>query len=224
MTKGPIRLAQLVARLVETTTDPEGSSESRGAAGRRTFEVFRAFEGIGPPLTDHAEPSSFRKGRLTLRVRSSAWLTELAMMQSQLVGRLNRALRRPYVEEVRLVLGSPRPRPKPSPPSPVRLSPRQREQVEAWSSSLSNEQVRAAFERAAARSLARGPSDRSPFSGPPGPRVMPAIPLTLREDGPEDDEPDLPPELTYGFGDRWIDRWKLPRRGSGEVEPPDASE
>lgn len=197
MRSGPTRIVAIVARLVEDTTGP---ASGRGAPGRRTFDVFQAFDRIGPPLTEHAEPASFRKGRLTLRVRSSAWLTELAMMQSKLVQRLNGALPRPLVEEVRLVLGSPRVRrPPPTTPS-VTLTPVQQEQVAAWASTLGNETVREAFVRAATTSLASGPAAHRSFSGPPGPRVMPAAPATEDEGGEE-------PELSYGWGDRVVDRW-----------------
>jgi hypothetical protein len=198
----PTHVAELVARLVEAKT-PEGGPR---APGRRTFEVFRAFERIGPPLTDQAEPSAFRRGRLTLRVRSPAWLTELSMMQSQLVARINAHLPKRWVEEVRLVLGSPRPRrtDPPAPPTPLeRLSARQREQVDAWCAHLQNDEVRSAFARAAACSLAGGPPRRWPGEGPPGPRVVALEPS-------EDAEAE--PELRYGYGDRQTDRWTLRRR------------
>lgn len=201
MKKRPVRLAELVARVVGATTEGGGG---RGAPGRRTFEVFRAFEQIGPPLTDHAEPSAFRKGRLTLRVRSPAWMTELSMMEGEIVQRVNRGLAKPLVVEVRLRLGTPGPRRAPRPPpAPPRLSPRQADQVAAWCAGLRNDAVRAAFEGAARRSLAAGPVGTPPAPGPAGPRVMP-VPAWV-------DPRDFEPTLTYGYGDREFDRWTMKR-------------
>lgn len=200
--KRPLRVAELVARIIQYTTAPNSRGSMR-ASGRRTLEVFQAFDAIGPPLTDHAQPSSFRKGRLTLRVNSSAWLTELSMMHGQIVERLNARLDKPWVEEVRLIMGSPQPRrgASSSPQRAPALNPVQQEKVSAWSSSLADDRVRAAFEKAATRSLAEGPSGPPPLVGPPGPRVMPPT---------DHDEPDpLEAELSYGYGERKIDRWKL---------------
>lgn len=202
--KAPLPLAELVARLVEKTTS---AGDGRPRVGRRTFDVFRAFDRIGPPLTDQAEPTSFRRGRLTLRVHSSAWLTELSLMERDLLERLNGALPRPIVEEVRLVLGAPRPRRKRIPPP--RLSPRQAEQVERWGSGLRDEKVRAAFEKAAATSLRRGPAPGTPYAGPPGPRTLPPVPYEEDREGDEG-------ELSYGYGDRSVDRWQMgPRKPRG---------
>lgn len=182
-------------------------------SGRRTFEVFRAFESLGPPVTDHAEPSSFRQGRLTLQVRSSAWLTELGMMKTVLLDQLNARLSGRWVREVRFVLGSPRPRPARSPKAP-RLSPRQQESVDSWGADIDDPKVREAFMRAAATSLAVGPTEVPPFAGPPGPRTLPVTPWGAEDDAAAEKG------LTYGYGDRSVDRWQL-RRARAEEENED---
>lgn len=201
MPSGPTRIAQLVAKLVDQKL--RGQVRARGLPGRRTLEVFQAFERIGPPLTDHAEPSAFRQGRLTIKVRNSAWLTELSMMRLHLIRRLNGSLARPLVEDVRFVLGNPKPLVAQPSRRALALSVAQRAMVSEWASGLSNERVKEAFERAAETSLTRGPVAWQPFVGPPGPRVTP-IPPWL-EDGLEQEEP----ELTYGYGRRTVDRWKM---------------
>lgn len=202
--KSPLPIRELVSRFLERNVDA-----SARRSGRRTLEVFKAFESIGPPVTDHAEPSSFRRGRLTLQVRSSAWLTELGMMKTVLLDRLNARLPNRWVTDVRLVLGSPRPRAR----APVRsppLSPKQREDVETWSAGIEDPKVREAFERAAAKSLAFGPTSVPPFEGPPGPRTLPVTPWGAADDA------EAERGLTYGYGDRSIDRWQL-RRSSSET-------
>lgn len=203
----PIRLGELVQKLLGSTFS-EGSKSAAKGPGARTFAIFDAFGRIGPPLTDHAEPVSFRRGRLGLRVRSSAWLTELAMMEKELVQRLNAQLPKPWVEEVRLSLGNPAPRRRRlPPPKPARLSPVQEEKVESWTRGLTDERVKEAFRRAAVSSLTGGAPVSRPYVGEPGPRVMPLSPW-------EDDTPE--PELTYGWGNREVDRWKLKRKPTDE--------
>ncbi|MBX2812641.1 MAG: DUF721 domain-containing protein [Myxococcales bacterium] len=198
--RAPERLANLVTRLFEGTDAPHASSRYHRATGRLAFEVFKAFDHIGPPLTDHAEPASFRKGKLTLTVRSSAWLTELAMMRSEIKQRLNSRLAKQIVEDVRLVLGSPkRLRPQPA-PKKIQLSPSQQEKVESWAAGLINDRVREAFERAASRSLEAGPVGQMPYSGPAGPRVLAPV---------EDETQECEDELSYGYGNRAYDRWRL---------------
>ena len=201
--RAPARIAELVARLLEQSSALNAGATRHTYGGRRTFEVFKAFDQIGPPLTDHAEPTAFRQGRLTLTVRSSTWLTELAMMQNQMIERINQRLPSPMVRELRLVLGQPLRKASSLPDRDPKLSPAQREKVNAWASSLSHDRVREAFERAAARSLEAGPVGQPPFHGPAGPRVL--APTVV-----EDDEP----ELSYGYGNRSFDRWKMRKKTS----------
>lgn len=209
MGKGPVRVAAVLARLMEEAM--EGVGPGRKGPGRRTFAIFEAFERIGPPLTDHAEPSSFRRGRLTLRVDSSAWMTELGMMQRPILERVNGALPHPWVEEIRLVLGPPRPRRR-APVHPSRtLAAEHRAKLSEWSAPLRDDALRAAFERAAGTALAAGlRTGEAPVSGPPGPRV---VPLT-----PWEEETPVEERLTYGYGDRSIDRWRVGRRAGRSDE------
>lgn len=203
--RAPERLADLVARLLEgsalKSSDSRPKQTYRSSFGKVAFEVFKAFDRIGPPLTDHAEPIEFRRGQLTLKVRSSVWLTELGMMKHEIINRLNSTLAKPAVKEIRLILGNPkRNRPRKPPAPKQQLTPSQREKLNAWTSTLSNERVREAFERAASRSMETGPVNYTPYSGPAGPRVLAPIPVE------EESEAD---PLTYGYGDRSFDRWKL---------------
>lgn len=178
--------------------------------GSRSLEVFQAFDRIGPPVTEHAEPVLLRGGVLTLRVSGSTWMTELSFLERQIVDRVNTVLGRKVVEGLRLRLGNVRPRVPPKPPR-RRLSAAEKADVEAWTADIANEAVRAAVARAASTSLARGPTEGKPPSGPPGPRIAlsPAI------------EPEPEHGLTYGFGRREIDKWQLRReQASSEDEEP----
>ncbi len=195
MTRGPVQLGALVERAVGSLFSPDQRPPRGGkqSPGGRSLDVFRAFERIGPPFTDHAEPSSFRQGRLVLKVRSSAWLTELGMMQRQIAARMNAGLPGPWVTEVRLVLGNPRPRPEPSRrPAPPQPTMAQKDRISEWAAQLPGGPLRAAFERAASASLACDRPRWIPYVGPPGPRV------TL-------DEPE-PPAAAF-------DRYAVPGRG-----------
>lgn len=200
----PTAVAQILSAVVERVA---GVNPGRAKLGRRAFAVIEAFERIGPPMTDHATAKDFRRARLTIEVRSSVWLTELGMMQAQIIERLNARLPGPWVEEVRLVLGSPRPkRVTRTVVAKPRITRAQRAQVESWSEGLP-EELKDAFARAAESGLAaRKKKAPAPYEGPPGPRTLP---LPVWVDPSELD--DEPKGLTYGYGDRQVDRWKLRR-------------
>ena len=210
MRRHPTRLSDIVARWIEKATEDDDAKKhletfvgenhhARLGASRVTFEVFKAFERIGPPITTHAEATAFRKGRLTLTVRQSSWLTELALMERVLLTRINDILRRPRVKEVRLLLGNPKTKRQQKSKRPPKLGHEQNELIKDWCSNLSNDDVRQAFAAAAARSLSEGPAKANPYKGPAGPRVAPP---TANEIIEEEEQ-----ILSYGWGDRMVDRW-----------------
>lgn len=135
-----------------------GEREIRGpkGRGRTVLAVFRAFQGLGPPLTRRAEPVWFGSGVLTLRVFGSTWMTELSFMTEEIAARLNKQLGRELVTSVRLRAGAPPPWVDDAPRRP-KLSPAQLEKVESWGAQVPRPEVKSAVMRAAAASLARPP-------------------------------------------------------------------
>lgn len=164
--------------------------------GSHSLEVFTAFDKIGPPVTEHAEPVLLRGKILTLRVSGSAWMTELSFLEPRIVARVNEIVGRKVVEGLRLRLGNVRRRAPRTPPKRP-LTAREAAEVEAWTSEIRDDAVRAAVAKAMATSLARGPTEGTPPSGPPGPRIA----------APQKAEPEPEHGLTYGWGKRAIDKW-----------------
>lgn len=162
----PVAVGDVVARFL---ADRQGlPARADGALSLRVFEAFRR---IGPPITDHAEVASFRRGILGLTVGDSAWLTELTFLKAEVLTRLNLALGKSVVKDLRLRPGTiGRRRPVVVRPEPV-LSPLQAEKVEAWTAEIGDDELRAIVARAAARSITEPQRGPEPYRGPPGPRL-----------------------------------------------------
>jgi hypothetical protein len=160
------------------------------------MRVFAQFQKIGAPITEHAEPALLRGGILTLTVSSSAWLTELTFLKSEILERVNAGATKPVVRDLRMRLGSVSKK-KIEKAKPPELSSEELAKVEAWGDEIKSEEVRQAMMRAAAWTLHRPKPTRPLYEGPPGP--MP----TKKEPVPEVKVE--PPK------DRWQkdrDRWK----------------
>lgn len=173
--------------------------------GTRSLEVFTAFDKIGPPVTDHAEPVFLRGGVLTLRVSGSTWMTELSFLEGRIVARINELVGRKAVKGLRLSLGNVRRRAPKKPPKRA-LTAEERSEVEAWTAGIDDDAVRAAVQKAATTSIARGPTEGTPPSGPPGPRTV-----LLAKPEPEPEH-----GLTYGYGRRDVDKWKARRHAAAK--------
>lgn len=186
----PTAVAEVLAKLLAKR---EATKEQ--VQQTRALEVFSAFSRIGPPITDYAEPALFRRGVLTLTVCESTWMTELALLQRQILDRLNRMLGKTRVREIRLRLGNVKKKeiekPKIRP-----LTPKQQEDVSEWAEKINDPIVREAMIKAATKALGRGPIEATLASGPPGPRSM------VQEPAPEAEQP------RYGYGFAPRDRWR----------------
>jgi hypothetical protein len=123
-------------------------------------------------------------------------MTELALLEKQILDRLNRMLGKTRVRAIRLRLGNVKKKeiekPKIRP-----LTPKQEEDVREWAQTIADPNVRQAMIDAATKSLGRGPVDAALASGPPGPRSA------IAEPPPEPEEP------RYGYGFAPRDRWRL---------------
>ncbi len=93
--------------------EPKDMSESVDALLRRmgwTEQVevsgvtARWREVVGDQIADHCEPLGFEEGKLTVRATSTAWATQLTLMQGQIRHRINEEFGREIVGEI-TVLG-----------------------------------------------------------------------------------------------------------------------
>lgn len=58
---------------------------------------------VGAEVAAHAKPVSFEDGVLTVRAESTAWATQLRLLTSTLLGRMEQAVGADVVEEIRVV-------------------------------------------------------------------------------------------------------------------------
>ncbi|WP_241682918.1 DUF721 domain-containing protein [Actinomadura sp. J1-007] len=81
--------------------------EQRAAVGG----VFGNWQGIvGPELAEHTKPERFEEGELTVVADSTTWATQLRLLSSNLVRRLNEELGQGTVRRVKVVGPSSGPR------------------------------------------------------------------------------------------------------------------
>lgn len=173
----PVLVADLVARFLSRRHGhPQREREAT------TLKVFSAFQRIGPPVTEQVEPAFFKQGVLTLTVSESAWLTELTFLKPEILERLNRALGREVVVDLRMRLGRLMRRGIAGKAQAPVLSAAEREKIEAWGAMIPNPSVREAMIRAASRSVASGPP-AAQRARPPEPRTT-ANPAPAAEPAP----------------------------------------
>lgn len=78
-------------------------------------KVFARWDAIvGPDISKHVEPTSLRDGVLRVRTDSPAWATEVAYLSGEIAGRVNKALGRELVRELKVASGPPTARNAPS--------------------------------------------------------------------------------------------------------------
>jgi hypothetical protein len=107
----PVKIADALA----------GTLQRLGLEGQvRQHEIWRVWTTVvGPQIARHAEPHSFRNGRLIVHVTDSVWLHHLSMMRHRLAAALNERLKPAEVREVVLRIGEVSPRTGPVPPAPT---------------------------------------------------------------------------------------------------------
>lgn len=60
---------------------------------------------VGPAIADHADPTSLREGVLRVRADSPAWATEIGYLGTEIKDRINTAVGKDMVGEVRVWIG-----------------------------------------------------------------------------------------------------------------------
>jgi predicted nucleic acid-binding Zn ribbon protein len=64
-------------------------------------KVFSAWDEAAGDASEHARPFRFRGSTLIVEVIAPAWLTELSMRKSDIINRLERAVGKKVVEDIR---------------------------------------------------------------------------------------------------------------------------
>ncbi|XVX20301.1 DUF721 domain-containing protein [Actinomycetota bacterium] len=58
---------------------------------------------VGPDIAAHSQPVSFERGVLTVRAESTAWATQLRLLESTLIGRIDDEAGKGTVTELKIV-------------------------------------------------------------------------------------------------------------------------
>ena len=64
-------------------------------------KVFLVWDEVVGTASDHARPFRFRGSTLIVEVNAPAWLTDLSMRKSDIINRLDRAVGKKVVEDIR---------------------------------------------------------------------------------------------------------------------------
>ena len=94
--KGKSRLTPVddVLKSVLTSLEMPEDLELKG-------RVFTAWDDVIGPASGHARPFRFRGSTLIVEVDASAWLTEMSMRKTEIIHRLERAVGKKVVEDLR---------------------------------------------------------------------------------------------------------------------------
>lgn len=90
----------------------------------RQYELWQRWEDIvGPIIAQHAQPATWRRTTLVVRVSQHAWMQELHFMRADIIERIRRTCPRTTIKDIRFELG--RPGETIPPPPPKRNEARQ---------------------------------------------------------------------------------------------------
>lgn len=92
--RDPQQLGRLASRMA--TERGWSQSLSGGAVFGRWTEL------VGAEIAEHAQPVSLRGGELTVQASSTAWATQLRLLQRQLLGRIAAGVGRDVVTKLRI--------------------------------------------------------------------------------------------------------------------------
>ncbi len=60
---------------------------------------------VGEPIAKNAQPAAFKGKLLLIHVTNSTWIHQLQFLKSDIISRLNAALGKPLVEEIKFKIG-----------------------------------------------------------------------------------------------------------------------
>jgi len=71
------------------------------------LQIWRVWEAaVGDEIARNARPAAFKGAVLLVHVSSSSWVHHLQFLKADLIARVNAALKRPAVEEIKFKVGS----------------------------------------------------------------------------------------------------------------------
>ena len=69
-------------------------------------EVWRLWdEAVGEPIAQNARPAAFKGKILIVHVNSSTWIHQLQFLKNDMIIKLNAALEKPLIEEIKFKIG-----------------------------------------------------------------------------------------------------------------------
>ena len=79
----------------------------RGDIGGELARVWRVWDcAVGSVIAKNAQPAAFKGKLLLVYVSSSTWLHQLQFLKKEMLAKLNAALDKPMVEEIKFKIGS----------------------------------------------------------------------------------------------------------------------
>lgn len=94
---GPESIGNILGRVVGNET------RETGDAVRGVFSVWD--EAVGPAIAENARPKAYRNGLLIVDVKSASWAQELTFLASEIQDKVNQALGKRLVTEIRFKAG-----------------------------------------------------------------------------------------------------------------------
>jgi len=147
MKAGPVSLGKVI----------EGIARKRRWYGRfRLAEVLKIWEeAVGEGIASHAQPHALRRGTLTVICSGPQWMHQLHMLKEMIRERLNEAVGREIVKDIRFRVSALR---RPSQEPPVKtssLSDDDRRWIEEVLGPLKDEDLREALRRVLEKARAK---------------------------------------------------------------------
>jgi predicted nucleic acid-binding Zn ribbon protein len=70
------------------------------------IQVWQIWEGaVGDIIAQNAKPAAFKGSVLLVHATSSAWIHQLQFLKKDMIGKLNRALGKPLIEDLKFKIG-----------------------------------------------------------------------------------------------------------------------
>jgi len=105
---------------------------------------------VGPSIAHHAQPRTFKGGRLTIVVDSPAWMQQLSLMKPEIMQKLNARLGMEKIRDITMKLGEVEPTlavPVEDDQSTMVLSADDQRRIEQCSQTIGDQEIRESVRR-----------------------------------------------------------------------------
>ncbi len=155
---------------MDTPRDPDFAARLFGTRPEHALALLRAAwpAAVGPELARRTEVVALDRGLLRIKVPDAGWQKNLQRIRADILSRLRRVAGGTAPYALGFVVGPVAPGPEPVPPAPPGPPPRVPPALAEAARSIPDAEIRARFEAAAARYLARfaGPQTENSGAGP----------------------------------------------------------